>query len=384
MSEQEGQIVGATAENGSGVPETISDSSAGDEAAETTKLSASAEESAVNNEVDSPQAEALSDEAEPAFPLDNGVDDTEDSEEASVGSDTVTDDQASSAVDTTEADTDQPEEEVPETTKQPALASESETTQESSEAEGENKKKVVRILKVGQEISGTVKRLTNFGAFIDIGVGRDGLLHISELSLQRVSKVGDVLSQGQEVTVWIKELNREKNRISLTMISPDTKTIRDINKDDILDGTVTRMTPYGAFIDIGIGRDALLHVREMAEGYVKRPEDVVSIGEQLQVRVIEVSRRRGRVDLSIKGLRPEPEAEEPREEAVDDAEEELVDEFEDIEPMSAMELALKRAMEANAADRGGNSKRRRRKDKRSRRDDELDDIISRTLNNSNS
>lgn len=244
-------------------------------------------------------------------------------------------------------------------------------------------KKIVRTLAVGQEMTGTVKRLTDFGAFVDLGVGRDGLLHVSELSVQRVNKVSDVLSQGQEVTVWIKELNREKNRISLTLISPDTKTIRDINKDDILEGTVTRMTNFGAFIDIGIGRDALLHVREMAEGFVKRPEDVVSIGETLEVRIVELNRRRGRVDLSIKGLRPEPESEDG---AADggfaDSDEEFVDEFENVEPMSAMELALKRAMEANGGD-GGRSKRSRRKEKRNRsEEDEMNEIISRTLSGS--
>lgn len=244
-------------------------------------------------------------------------------------------------------------------------------------------KKIVRTLAVGQEMTGTVKRLTDFGAFVDLGVGRDGLLHVSELSVQRVNKVSDVLSQGQEVTVWIKELNREKNRISLTLISPDTKTIRDINKDEILEGTVTRMTNFGAFIDIGIGRDALLHVREMAEGFVKRPEDVVSIGETLEVRVVELNRRRGRVDLSIKGLRPEPESDEAAaDEGFADSEEEFVDEFENVEPMSAMELALKRAMEANDGD-DSRSKRSRRKEKRNRSDsDEMNDIISRTLSGS--
>lgn len=251
-----------------------------------------------------------------------------------------------------------------------------------AESEGADKKKVVRTLSVGQEMTGTVKRLADFGAFVDIGVGRDGLLHISELSLQRVSKVADVLSQGQEVTVWIKELNREKNRISLTMISPDTKTIRDLKKDDIVEGTVTRMMPYGAFIDIGIGRDALLHVREMGEGFIKSPEEILSIGEELEARIIEISRRRGRVDLSIKGLRPEPESEE---EAVErEAEGEFVDEFENVEPMSAIELALKKAMEATSDSSVQRSKRKQRKSKRTRQNTEIDDIISRTLKNADS
>ena len=167
---------------------------------------------------------------------------------------------------------------------------------------------VVRMLSVGQQVKGTVKRVTEFGAFVDIGVGRDGLVHISELSAKRVGKVSDVLQEGQEVDLWIKKLDRDRNRISLTMIEPGKRTIRDLQKGEVVEGTVTRILPYGAFVDIGIGRDALLHVREMGEGFIAKPEDVVQVGQLVEVRVIEIARRRSRVDLSMKGLRPEPEA----------------------------------------------------------------------------
>ena len=161
-------------------------------------------------------------------------------------------------------------------------------------------KRVVR-LSVGQEITGTVKQVTDFGAFVDIGAGRDGLVHISELSVGRVTNVKDIVEEGQSVTVWIKRLNRERNRISLTMISPDTKTIRDLQEGEVVEGVVTRMVPYGAFIDIGVGSDALLHVREMGNNYVEKPEDVVEIDEKLEVRVITLNRRRRHIDVSIKG-----------------------------------------------------------------------------------
>lgn len=173
--------------------------------------------------------------------------------------------------------------------------------------QGPDGQPVVRMLSVGQQVKGIVKRITEFGAFVDIGVGRDGLVHISELSAKRVGKVSDVLQEGQEVGLWIKKLDRERNRISLTMIEPGKRTIRDLQKGEVVEGTVTRLLPYGAFIDIGIGRDALLHVREMAEGFVAKPEDVVQVGQTVEVRVIEIARRRSRVDLSMKGLRPEPE-----------------------------------------------------------------------------
>ena len=92
---------------------------------------------------------------------------------------------------------------------------------EAGDSDGGNT--VVRMLSVGQQVKGTVKRITEFGAFVDIGVGRDGLVHISELSAKRVGKVSDVLQDGQEVMLWIKKLDRDRNRISLTMIEPGTE-----------------------------------------------------------------------------------------------------------------------------------------------------------------
>jgi small subunit ribosomal protein S1 len=268
------------------------------------------------------------------------------------------------------------------------------TEDDANADEAEGGKSNVKILSVGQEVQGTVKRIADFGAFVDIGVGRDGLIHISELSVRRVGKVTDVLSEGQEVTAWIKKLDRDRNRISLTLIDPNTKTIRDLNKDDLVQGTVTRILPYGAFVDIGIGRDALLHVREMGVGYVAKPEDVVKVGDNIEARIIELSRRRGRVDLSLKGLREEPEATPPApmepwaapeqrsgrgRQAEPEAEPEIEDDFEDLEVLSPMELAFKRAMEAEGMElnvsRKKQSKRNRRENNRSLQDE----IIARTL-----
>jgi small subunit ribosomal protein S1 len=243
-------------------------------------------------------------------------------------------------------------------------------------------KKIVRTLAVGQQVTGTVKRIADFGAFVDIGVGRDGLIHISELSVRRVGKVTDMLQEGQEVQAWIKQLDRERNRISLTLIDPETKTIRDLEKGDVVTGRVTRLLPYGAFVDIGIGRDALLHVREMAEGFVAKPEDVVKVDEEIEARIIDLSRRRNRVDLSLKGLRPEPESAAPyqdegqAQEVVED-EEVVEDAFEEVEVLSPMELAFKRAMEAEGMEVRG--KKRGRRNRRLTGRDIQDEIISRTL-----
>ena len=256
-------------------------------------------------------------------------------------------------------------------------------TFEVEEADG----RVVKLLAVGQQVIGAVKRVTEFGAFVDIGVGRDGLVHISELSVRRIGKVTDVLKDGQEVTVWIKKLDRDRNRISLTMIEPGTKTIRDLEKGELVQGTVTRILPYGAFVDIGVGRDALLHIREMSERYIARPEDVVTVGDTIEARIIELSRRRQRVDLSMKGLRPEPEPEPtavPVVEAQAQApapqpEEELEDDFADMEVLTPMEMAFKRAMEAEGIKLDVRDKKgRNKKGKRGVRSIQ-DEIIARTL-----
>jgi small subunit ribosomal protein S1 len=252
----------------------------------------------------------------------------------------------------------------------------------------------VRILSVGQQVTGSVKRIADFGAFVDIGVGRDGLIHISELSVRRVGKVTDVLSEGQEVTAWIKKLDRDRNRISLTLIDPNTKTIRDLNKDDLVQGTVTRILPYGAFVDIGIGRDALLHVREMGVGYVAKPEDVVKVGDTIEARIIELSRRRGRVDLSLKGLREEPEPTPPpmpepiaqpqpsnsrRQRPEPQPEPEEEGDIEDLDVLSPMELAFKRAMEAEGIELNVSRKKQNKRGRREGNSSLQDEIIARTL-----
>jgi small subunit ribosomal protein S1 len=272
-------------------------------------------------------------------------------------------------------------------------AGSAETPAQSGDSQGEvtggNGQGVVRMLSVGQQVKGTVKRISEFGAFIDIGVGRDGLVHISELSPRRIAKVTDVLQEGQEATFWIKKLDRERNRISLTMIEPGMKTIRNMEKGDVVQGTVTRLMPYGAFVDIGIGRDALLHVREMGERFIAKPEDVVSVGEQLEARIIDISRRRARVDLSIKGLRPEPEPEpapEPQQKQAAAAppapEPEPEDPFADIEVLSPFAAALRRAEETSGVRL--TSRKENKKAKRSERNRALqEDILERTLQGGN-
>lgn len=258
--------------------------------------------------------------------------------------------------------------------------------EEHTPSSSENSAPVVKLLSVGQQLQGTVRRITEFGAFVDIGVGRDGLIHISELSTTRVAKVTDVLSEGQEVTLWIKKLDRDRNRISLTMIEPGKRTIRDLQVGEVVEGTVTRILPYGAFIDIGVGRDALLHVREMSNGFVAKPEDVVKVGDTVNVRILEIARRRNRIDLSMKGLRDEPEtpvetpSTESETQADNEPEEVFEDKFADMEALTTMQLAFMRAQERSGVTLPTSKGKKQKRSQAAQKRAALDDIIERTLN----
>jgi len=234
---------------------------------------------------------------------------------------------------------------------------------------------VVKTIHVGQEVEGTVKRVTDFGAFIDIGVGRDGLVHVSEMSPGRVAKASDIVKQGDVVTVWIKELDREKNRISLSMIAPGTLTMRDLEEGMVVTGKVTRIERYGAFVDVGVGRDGMLHVKEMGRGYVEKPEDVVNVGDEIQVQVVGLDRRRGRIDLSIKELLPEPAQAVAAEFDMAGAAEPTVEFPAEEQFVSPFEEAFR---EASRRDR---SQKRRQKKLRPWEvdEDEEEDIVMRTL-----
>lgn len=236
-------------------------------------------------------------------------------------------------------------------------------------------RKVVRTLAVGQEVEGVVKRVTEFGAFVDIGVGRDGLVHVSEMAQNRVAKASDIVKEGDKIQVWIKELDRDKNRISLTMVAPGMQTLRDLEEGMVVTGRVTRLERYGAFIDVGVGRDGMLHVKEMGRGYVEKPEDVLKVGDDLQVQIVGIDRRRGRIDLSIKELLP-PEPEPALPEVVPiSAQEEPVMAAVEEEFLSPFELAFQQA------NQGGDRRRERRKKARlwEPEEDEEEDLISRTI-----
>ncbi len=218
-------------------------------------------------------------------------------------------------------------------------------------------------LEPGMKVGGQVVRLEKFGAFVDIGAPSDGLVHISEMATGRVNKPSDIVSEGDEITVWIKDVDRNAGRISLTMVEPPEVDIRSLKTDTVLTGRVVRLESFGAFVDIGAGRDGMIHVTEMGRGYVGSPSDIVSVGDEVQVRVLEVDPRRGRISLSMKDL------------PGDDYQ--WIEEEEEEAP-TAMELALREAMEVQGIDLPSDRRGRRRRSK-GRRRSEQDDIIYRTL-----
>ncbi len=242
----------------------------------------------------------------------------------------------------------------------------------------------IHNLEIGQRLTGKVKNIAEFGAFVDIGIAQDGLVHISELAKQKVEKVTDVVSQGQEVEVWVKKVDTKRGRISLTMVKPIALKLKEIAEEAELDGVVTRLEAYGAFVDIGTDRDGLVHISQITYDYIKHPEDVLTVGQTVKVKVLKVNRKKRQVDLSIKALLPPPPPPEekrveefkpqPRQQQV--AEAEVV--FDEEPIPTAMAVAYATLQGELAFDKSGKGSAAKSKSKRRK---EMDDIVARTLAN---
>jgi len=164
-------------------------------------------------------------------------------------------------------------------------------------------------LKPGMRAKGKVRSVVEFGAFIDIGVGRDGLVHISSLKragIDKTIKVGDV------VDVLVRRIDPEENRVSLVIPLPEEAKVplRELRTNSVVRGRVVRLVDFGAFVDVGAQSDALLHVSQMAGGYISHPSQVLKVGDEVQVRITEVDFRKHRISLTMRDLDEEnaPEA----------------------------------------------------------------------------
>jgi predicted RNA-binding protein with RPS1 domain len=271
-----------------------------------------------------------------------------------------------------------------------------------------------------EQIKGKVIKVGAPGALVEIGKDKPAVLHISEIlrpeGKENCNNTAELLNVGDEIDVYVKRV--KDGLVQLTMIKPLALEWREIKKDMVVKGTVTKLEKFGAFVEIGAERPGLVHISEMAHSYVRQPSDVLKEGDEVQAQVLEVNKRKKQIKLSMKALQPEPEAKEETE--ADEAKpaaprpmsaraqqlkegkfnseprekrpakrgakkrEELnenvsnfifTDENATEEEPTAMEIAWRFAMEKAKSRKGSDDKKKKSSNA------EQDDIIARTLNN---
>jgi small subunit ribosomal protein S1 len=171
------------------------------------------------------------------------------------------------------------------------------------ESQSEGRKKFLESLKEGERRKGVVSSIVNFGAFVDLG-GVDGLVHVSELSWKHVDHPSEVVQVGQEVEVEVLNVDHDRERVSLslkaTQEDPWKEFERTSQAGEIIDGQVTKLVPFGAFVRVASGIEGLVHISELSDDHVETPEAVLAVGQQVRVKVIEVDVPRRRVSLSMR------------------------------------------------------------------------------------
>ena len=172
-------------------------------------------------------------------------------------------------------------------------------------------------LAVGDVVTGKVARITSFGAFIDLG-GVDGLVHLTELSHERNVSPKSVVTVGEEIEVKILDLNEEEGRVSLSLKAttpgPWDGVEQKLAKGDVVEGTVKRLTDFGAFVEVLPGIDGLVHVSQISHKRIENPKEALKVGQEVQVKVLEVNADAERVSRSIKALEERPAQEEGQKE----------------------------------------------------------------------
>lgn len=173
------------------------------------------------------------------------------------------------------------------------------------------KAETLENLEEGQVVTGKVARIVDFGAFIDLG-GVDGLVHISEIAHEHVDNPADHLTVGEDIEVKVLSVDPEKERISLSrkevLAGPWDSIEEKISKGDVVDGKVKRLVDFGAFVEVQPGVEGLLHISQIAHRHISTPHEVLEAGQEIQVKVLEVSEEEERLSLSLKALEePTPE-----------------------------------------------------------------------------
>ncbi len=260
-------------------------------------------------------------------------------------------------------------------------------------------------LKPKMQLKGTVKRLELYGAFIDLGHGLTGLIHVSKLGGEQVNRVSDVLKEGDEVSVWVEKVDPDKQQIMLTMVPPLAVDWTELQTDRPYTGKVTRLENFGAFVNIGAEREGLVHISELSHDYIKHPSEVVKVGDEVEVKVLGFNKRKRRIDLSMKALIEKPAMESAPAPARAEGgrrggqqgggsgrdqrrrEREQVEEYEAFddeteEVPTAMEIAMRRALGNDAITAVKSEQRGSRKGKKQIREEQRrmqEDLLQRTL-----
>ncbi len=223
-------------------------------------------------------------------------------------------------------------------------------------------------IKRKMQFAGRVVNIVMGGALVDIGLDQPGFLHISRIKREPVNRVEDVLEVGQTVDVWVRRVDPTGGRVELTMIKPLDLEWREIKKGMVVRGKVSRIEKFGVFVEIGAERPGMIHISELTHGYIRNAEEVVKVGDEIEAQVLGVNRRKKRIKLSRKALEQLPSR--PAEKEVDAPE---ID-----EPVpTAMEIALREAMERAKDDSAKEAVQTERRKAKTRQ--ELDEILSRTL-----
>jgi len=179
------------------------------------------------------------------------------------------------------------------------------------ESQSEGRKKFLESLKKGERRRGVVSSIVNFGAFVDVGGGVDGLVHVSELSWKHVDHPGEVVAVGEEVEVEVLDVDLDRERVSLSLKATQEDPWREFERmhqtGEVIAGAVTKLVPFGAFVRVGEGIEGLVHISELSDQHVESPEQVISVGEQVRVKVVDVDVSRRRISLSIRRVADEPE-----------------------------------------------------------------------------
>jgi len=167
----------------------------------------------------------------------------------------------------------------------------------------EQRQQILDRLNPGDVVEGTISNIVDFGAFVDLD-GMDGLIHISELSWSHVNHPSEVLEIGQKVNVKVLDIDRDRQRISLglkqTQTDPWQQVLESYGEGDVVSGKVTKVVTFGAFVEILPGVEGLVHISELAQHHVENPREVVSQGDTVNVRILEVDAERRRLSLSLK------------------------------------------------------------------------------------